>query len=783
MYRHLDGHELPSYQDAISQDHWKLIAPYIASQDLCSTSRACSRWHEIFAPQLWGNPASHFGTEDDSVYVALTRFRRTLPWARLYVRQMTHTLHLPPAHAEIYEGPHPDWLRDMLERLPRLQCLVVEALPFFDHGCLMALRTPLNVRAGPSTFHSACNMRLLNASNCFNATYSGLAAALHRLEGLLYIDLSETTAARNRSVLERLADMQELKVVKLKKVGLNDDALEVLARAIGARVRSLDLSDNTLTDKTADLLLRHCIKNNHRTLPGNAARDIPIEIGGDTIWQYHGEALERHLRDRLTTDFVGRLAIQDDADPGLTHLFTSGNRLTVDGISHLIQADKLEYLDAGAVLKQLFAKVSATSTSSMNTSIVDDAGAEKIVTALKKSGSERLTYLRIDHEFATEEAVCMPNCEDKVAELPGSNGETHLDDTPELDGCGVSELDAPYLAHELEGDPVSELEGDSVFQTSSRKSQENSAVPVIAKRPPTPRRGSEIAPEAVTDDQKPGGGGSSQGRPRTYSSIVAARKARAAHDSATSTYFRPSMLPKLQTLVLCNVPEKTKDRGVSQGIIRLVEHCAEEYQLAKEEACHSYLHPPGRSQKSFESEYIDSVFSLKRIVLEMADPSVGTAKPLASWRMQPTSKATTEDPDSEAFWDAAQQDFTFFDEEECGQPRDKTQTPPSWFMDPVPMGTQPESTTRSTVTQSRLAQISRIDAGQEVQIDVIAEISKFRRDRKTAKRVKVEKGVLDAPVKGHWEGDIQVHRPYRSRNAKESKDCYGNVYEKGFRYR
>lgn len=59
---------LPTYEMATSQDHWSIIAPYIQSPDLCSCALVCERWHEIFAPKLWGNPASHFGTEDDSVY-------------------------------------------------------------------------------------------------------------------------------------------------------------------------------------------------------------------------------------------------------------------------------------------------------------------------------------------------------------------------------------------------------------------------------------------------------------------------------------------------------------------------------------------------------------------------------------------------------------------------------------------------------------------------------------------------------------------------------------------
>jgi len=58
----------PSYETATTRDYWAIVAQYIASSDLCAASLVSKRWHEIFAPYLWGNPASHFGTENDAVY-------------------------------------------------------------------------------------------------------------------------------------------------------------------------------------------------------------------------------------------------------------------------------------------------------------------------------------------------------------------------------------------------------------------------------------------------------------------------------------------------------------------------------------------------------------------------------------------------------------------------------------------------------------------------------------------------------------------------------------------
>ena len=58
----------PSYESAIVINPWSLIAQYIPSNDLCSAALVCEGWHAIIAPHLWGNPASHFGTENDRVY-------------------------------------------------------------------------------------------------------------------------------------------------------------------------------------------------------------------------------------------------------------------------------------------------------------------------------------------------------------------------------------------------------------------------------------------------------------------------------------------------------------------------------------------------------------------------------------------------------------------------------------------------------------------------------------------------------------------------------------------
>lgn len=58
----------PSYETATLVNPWDLVAEWLPSNDLCSAALVSSSWHTIFTPHLWGNPAAHFGTENDRVY-------------------------------------------------------------------------------------------------------------------------------------------------------------------------------------------------------------------------------------------------------------------------------------------------------------------------------------------------------------------------------------------------------------------------------------------------------------------------------------------------------------------------------------------------------------------------------------------------------------------------------------------------------------------------------------------------------------------------------------------
>lgn len=512
----------PSYESAVSREAWSIIAPWIPSRDLCSACLVCQKWYSIFIPFLWGDPASHFGIANDAVYVALTRFKRILRKARLTTRSLTHTLHLPPALSEIYGGPHPTWLREVLEFLPNLQSLIVTKLPFFDHHSLVALRSTTTNRRlsqGEETTLPPFGLKLLLASSEPNSTSLGLSIALPRFPHLVYLDLSYTPPARDAAVLATLAYQRDLQVLKLRGVGLKDGEAEVLANAIGIRVRLLDLRDNLLTDMAVRSLMQACFLPSDATTHGSLnVEDWPVGMapGPDffSLDTLRSEELDHELLKQLTNPLTGRLAFEDIPHRGLTHLYVSGNRLSVEGLSSLLKSERLHILDGGtADTVKTIARTISLNTESGYIDEVRFPGAEKLIPVLAKSASRNLTYLRVDHALITAklEAVSdVPKPKGSVVELAGSeplsaelpSEERHVVEAPapahyavELPpGDQIFEMDATPAA------PRAELVGDVIYFAISPpvgdKPEESS--PVVETQ--TPIRGEgPYAPEVVGD--------------------------------------------------------------------------------------------------------------------------------------------------------------------------------------------------------------------------------------------------------------------------------------------
>lgn len=820
----------PSYQSAVAVDPWDLIARYVPSNDLCSATRVCSSWHSIFTPHLWGNPASHFGIEDDQVYIALTKFKRTLQTARLFVRLMTHTLHLPPAHAELYNGPHADWLRDLLERLPNLQSLIVRGLPFFDHASLQALRfskpsqanrsDPPGVIELPgsngyvfeaSSSSTSFGLRLLDCSRCSNATGIGLVQALSRFESLLYLDLSFTYAARELAVLSSLRRLSGLQVLRLRGINLTDNSIETLATAIRLRVRSLDIRDNQISDRGVRMLIDNCFASGDLIPPGGRTPALLPYLGGEMLQTYQGEDFEGYLRSTFTKGFVSRLAIEDVPEGGITHLYISGNRLSVEGASGLIRSCRLHVFDMGHVFSDS-TRYSSLSKQHNGHTEFKLPGVEKLTPVLAKYGCERLTFLRIDHGIVTED-------------FKGLYAEKVVPDRIELGDTSLPEPSALTNAFELGGalvrpttfelstaqTPRYELPGDSMqFVVSPVINHAQHLDEGVYET--GPRRGSAFAPEcadSLTADADSGGllspvcafgegpmsfsgndmtpvsPNSNSGspissmvtslgvysRPRGYSSVGAERRTRLATHTRGDYNLHPAMIPHVSTLVLTDVPASSPNLDCVNRIISFIKNCAKEEAYAKAQAHLDYALPPGRKgHASALKQSSDKIFALKRLILEMASEKARRRNNKASPWQHDQTKSVTEDRDTESLWSAAETDFSFFgDDDESNYP---SLEPGSFAYNLNSREKEISYRNGSNIPPV----INPVKPPVEQKFDTIAILSEFRKERKLAHQHHRMAGVDDEETEGYWSGLVQVVRPNDDLRSDEEVEIYGNRF-------
>ncbi|CAG8353656.1 unnamed protein product [Penicillium salamii] len=765
----------PSYESATDRDAWSIIARYIPSSDLCAASLVCQRWHGLFMPFLWGDPASHFGQENDAVYVALTRFRRTLKFAREEVRALTHTLHLPPALSEIYGGPRPGWLRDILEYLPCLQCLMVSKLPFFDHNAMTALKDCQR--------SNQYNIRLLLAEREPNTTSTSLAQTLLLFPSLTYLDLSYTTPARDRNVLSALSQMPFLRVLKLRGIGLRDHDAEFLANVIGRRVRCLDLRDNMLTDMAVRSLLQASFLPPGQRQPQQSQMQMTGSPNPLSHYLIHESTSDFFKRPDLDEQFAKLLAqpvlyhpwVEDLPNTGVTHLYIAGNEVSVEAVASLLVSSQLHALDFGTI------RTPDKAYETHHLGQKDYPGAEKLVPVLGKVAGESLIYLRAHHAVLTCEppARDVTNAVEFLPELPGQR-------IPDEDQ--QFELDASREVFELPEDtrPVFEL------ADTSRADSMGSGLTVVVPETPqllTPdepmsaiRRGSAFAPEVVQDSAD--GGVARVSRTDTFMSFSSASECDtlATEASLQTTlqcnspvsmndpraemiqqllakrprnqsiplqggkegrfpYLHPSQIPHMETLVLSDVPSHVAPNSSTiPALIRFITACSNEALLASLQAGSDYSLPPGQARMEAEQQRSRSIFGLRRVVLEITP--VDTSN-LTSWKpgnqYNATGHSSTGDRDSENLWSAATGDFSFFGEEECGVPAndpgkyfpmaalnekvslmpddDSTLSP-----DSPHLGRHPSPSMKSSSPPQTQAPIHTLD--------LVAELAAFRREKK-----------------------------------------------------
>ncbi|KAF7164231.1 hypothetical protein CNMCM6106_000812 [Aspergillus hiratsukae] len=721
----------PSYESATARDAWSIIAHYIPSSDLCSAALVCRKWHSLFMPFLWGDPASHFGTENEAVYgetlrvqpalcgfpltegylipVALTRFKRTLKYARLEVRMLTHTLHMPPALSEIYGGPRPEWLRDILESLPCLQSLIVSELPFFDHNAMMALKSPAKHEPRDAAALKTYSVRLLMAEREPNATSQGLAETLPRFQELVYLDLSYTTPARDRMVLSSLSQLERLQVLKLRGISLRDSEAEFLANAIGTRVRFLDLRNNMLTDMAVRSLLQASFVPNG--LPTNEGdwRGGSF-IFHDKLLRHAG--LDAQFVKALTQPLTGRSWVEDLSHVGITHLYIADNQLTVEGVASLLASSRLHVLDVGTVdtAESLESARQPTVSSPLNGKPARLPGAEELIPVLGSIAKENLTYLRAHH------ALCTADTSSKV---PDSTRDL-LPELPDEASSSLqrgAEMDAANEVHELsaEAHSVCELEATEIARLPSPAGNVDKGLqPSTHQDDPLPqvRRGSVFPPEVAEPDQDRDSNGNmtadcslgpaclgqsglhlaapepvsqcaSPVSPEDFRERIQELLAKRPKNQSlprrdgsggSFRYLHPSHVPHLETLVLTDVPSHVPENSHILGaLIRFITTCSNEALLATLQAGSDYSLPPGRARARAEQERCRSLFALRRLILEISPTThlTGPAR-ISRWKFtneqNGTLRSSTGDPDSEKLWSAATDDFSFFGEDECGIP-------------------------------------------------------------------------------------------------------------------
>ena len=710
-----------------------------------------------------------------------------------------------------------------------------KGLPFFDHGALstLKLRSKPLVLAYPDGQEPipAYNLRLLDASFCLNTTSPGLAEAFKHFPALTYLDISGTYPARDRSVLFCLRYMPQLQILKARNLSLKDDDLSLLAEAIGCSVRSLDLRDNFLTDQSVRILLEKCFKGPKEaarlqrqmmaTVTGDWPSNLPPQQGVEMLDIFKSNRQDKYVHECLTTEFVSYLGFEHACGTGITHIYISGNRLSIEGVSGLVRSKRLHVLDAGTVSTRLKPPPVAVRNGQFYT--VALPGAEKLIPVFHSHGAG-LTYLRINHAVITQD---VPSTDAKFAELEDTSGLVLPPHLVELDAEG-------QVVHEMGEDSIQELPAADVMiaelegtpmeprpqETNGHEDDTQLNEPPQADRV---RRGSIFAPEVVESElvspiltptggapMSPGvptissvmsplmspisphdstsmsisGLGSTMGSPtspafsptlrsptllevpqseapsrkRTYSGVIDEHEARTKFRLYQTHSLLPFMLPKLQTIVLTDVPSKATSNSISQHLIQFVKDCAEEDNWAMIQASVGYALPPGRDRVRLERRYARSLFAMRRLVLEIAPE---TQAKYTGWRTGASyipGMSSVEDPDCESFWTAAKNDFSFFGDEECGQPdSDSTSHMPLAAM------TEKIALTTDGDAASQLPWVpvpnkNGAAAGPPA-LDVLAEVSRFRKVKRYLREAAVAAGRGDGFVDGFWDGEIVVVRP------------------------
>ena len=540
--------------------------------------------------------------------------------------------------------------------------------------------------------------------------------------------------------------------------------------------------------------------------------------------EFQDESYDDRLVRRLTRHVISRLPFEDLPHSGLTHLRIANNGLSIEGLAAVIRSKRLCVLDAGSI--SVSEVVNRKRSDSGNTPGYLDIrhlelpGVEKLTPVFERCG-KTITSLRIDHTIVTEvaptkeESIPLALSEldvmEKTPEMEAANHHiAELDDTQpplyELDsrtGVPTYELQTPANM------PRYELQGDSPpLQSLAPENDTQAPEPEI----PYIKCGEAYAPEVLEgpsvgrDDEQPvlsstGLSPLAQGvngiRSSTHGATVTGPASVSNGDvrlsltlinkqrtelrlaqSSTARGLIPDTLPKLRSLTLTGVPCYETTRKVVDALIHFLKDCAAEAELADLQArLESPPTPKARQLRgSNHKQSAREIFPLRKVVLEMApDDPLSASSYLSQHLIKPSkyttrTKSSTEDADSEAFWTAQENDFTFFDDdEECGLPLAETST------HHVPYAAMAEKmvmpATASGTSQPGYLPTLQKPKRKEHLVDVVQELAKFRKERKAAYENALRRGVKH--VDGYWPGEVKIVRGHGEGGM---ADYYGNFF-------
>ena len=270
------------------------------------------------------------------------RYARALSRARPETRAHTHTLRLDHHAVGLdYSSCGPQWLAELLRRLPNAQAVLVQAHPWFDHGACLALRSAVFASQPERPFP----VRLLTVKRCPNVLPSSLSTLLVACPAVVCLDLTYTRVGGDTGLATALGFLRDLRVLKLRGTGLVDDRLIELTAVLRMRLKSLDVAQNGLTDRSVDALLEHCFPRKISSSAATTSRFGRLHLSS---LQTDRQASHGELYSTLTSRTVSRVQPEREGETGLTDLAMSDTVITAAGAAKLLQHPGLRSLDVGS---------------------------------------------------------------------------------------------------------------------------------------------------------------------------------------------------------------------------------------------------------------------------------------------------------------------------------------------------------------------------------------------------------------------------------------------------